>query len=65
MEGADNYVSIRIDAKTWWVLFAMPRKQKGPIPAFERARTVHVDDHHGCLLCNCGFQDRYGAYYPI
>ena len=60
MEGADNYVSIRSDAKTWWVLFAMPRKQKGPIPAFERARTVHIDDHHGCLLCNCGFQDRYG-----
>jgi hypothetical protein len=61
MEDADNYVSIGSDAKTWWVLFAMPRKQgKSPIPAFDRVRTVQIDDHHGCFWCSCGFQDHYG-----
>jgi hypothetical protein len=61
MEDADNYVSIRSDAKTWWVLAAMARKSgKSPIPDFQRVRTVHIDDHHGCLRCSCGFQDRYG-----
>lgn len=63
MEDADNYVSIRSDANTWCVLadVAIARKSgKSPIPDFQRVRTVHIDDHHGCLRCSCGFQDRYG-----
>jgi hypothetical protein len=60
MHAADNYVSIRIDAKTWWVLFAISRRQqKSPIPAFERVRIVKIDDD-GCFHCSCGYQDRYG-----
>jgi hypothetical protein len=60
MHAADNYVSIQIDAKTWWVLFAISRRQqKSPIPAFERVRIVKIDDD-GCFHCSCGYQDRYG-----
>jgi hypothetical protein len=61
MEDAEKYVSIRYDANTWWVLLAMPYKQgRSPIPAFDRVRTVQIDDHHGCFHCSCGFQDLYG-----
>jgi hypothetical protein len=60
MEDANKYVSIRIDAKTWWVLLGVPRKLgKSPIPSFERIRIVTIESD-GSFHCSCGYQDCYG-----
>ena len=59
--GDDKYVSIRIDAKTWWVLHGIPNRRlgKSPIPAFERIRIVTIEND-GSMHCSCGYQDCYG-----
>ena len=61
MKNADKYVSIRIDAKTWWVLHGIPNRRlgKSPIPAFERIRIVTIEND-GSMHCSCGYQDCYG-----
>jgi len=55
MEQSENYVSVRIDSKTWWVLRGTVRKLGGrPIPVFERVRVVWIDKN-GCMQCSCGY----------
>ena len=55
MADADKYVSIWIDAKTWWVLHGILNRRlgKSPIPAFERIRIVTIENN-GSMHCSCG-----------
>jgi len=59
MEEAKNYVSVRVDGRTWLVIRSVPRKTvTTPIPKFERVRMVTIDN--GCMKCSCCSTDQYG-----
>lgn len=59
-EAAASYMSIRIGIRTWLVLCGVDREVgNSPIPAYERVRTVTIDEH-GRMSCSCGYVDHYG-----
>jgi hypothetical protein len=59
IEQLENYVSLRVNETTWWVIGSAPRKERGVLPSFSRIRTVTVDDNQK-MHCSCGFIDRIG-----
>jgi hypothetical protein len=60
MKEVENYISHRVDERTWWVLRSTPQVHcKSIIPVFSRVRVVTIDAN-GKMRCSCGYTHRHG-----